>query len=116
MNDFAHSPQKLHLDQPITKPSDDKLGRAQSAQNLADYIMQLDASNGIVVGISGPWGSGKTSFVNLMRARFKETACPFIDFNPWMFSNSDPLVSLFLTQLAGELKLKDRKRFKKVIK
>lgn len=53
-------------DNPITSKSSDRLGRANVAAILADEIRSLDASQGVVAGILGPWGSGKTSLVNLV--------------------------------------------------
>lgn len=54
-------------DTPIQEPSQDRFGRAALAESLAKQIQQADASEGLVVGVLGPWGSGKTSFVNLVR-------------------------------------------------
>lgn len=57
----------LYSDQPITRPSQDLLGRASFALKLARAIDQLAvASDGFVLGIQGPWGSGKTSIIELI--------------------------------------------------
>ena len=52
-------------DNPIENPEDDAIGRISTAQNFAQYVLALDAKEGFVVGVLGPWGSGKTSFINL---------------------------------------------------
>ena len=49
-------------------------------------------AQGLVVGILGPWGSGKTSFVNLVRHYLTSERVPVRDFNPWLFSGTEHLV------------------------
>lgn len=93
-------------DEPITKVDDDTVGRAQSASAFASGLLKLDASSGLVVGVHGAWGSGKTSFVNLARPVLAGQVTAMIDFNPWMFSGSDELVSAFFTEVAAELRLR----------
>ena len=92
-------------DNPIQKPEDDVLGRTKVARSFAEQVLSLDASQGVVAGVLGPWGSGKTSFVNLARAYWKEVGIPGLDFNPWMFSGTDHLVQLFFAELSVQLKL-----------
>jgi len=92
-------------DNPITEPEQDALGRAKFAQSFADRILNLDSSDGVVVGVLGPWGAGKTSFVNLVRARLNQCGIPVLEFNPWMFSGADQLVQSFFIELSAQLKL-----------
>ena len=90
-------------DNPIRKPEDDVLGRSEVARSFAGQVLSLDASQGVVVGVLGPWASGKTSFVNLARAYWKEVGIPILDFNPWMFSGTDHLVNLFFAERSVQL-------------
>jgi predicted KAP-like P-loop ATPase len=93
-------------DTPIESATDDVLGRAGQASRFAAQVALLDASRGLVVGVLGPWGSGKTSFINLARDGFAVADMPLIDFNPWMFSGAEQLVDRFFTELGEELKLR----------
>lgn len=55
----------------------------------------------------GPWDSGKTSLVNLVRNELaKEPALSVLDFNPWMFSGTEQLVESFFRELSAQLHLK----------
>ena len=64
-------------DNPITSAKDDALGRVPTAEVLASEIRVLDASEGYVVGVLGPWGSGKTSLINLVKSELaKSPAIP----------------------------------------
>ncbi|MEV4544730.1 KAP family P-loop NTPase fold protein [Micromonospora echinaurantiaca] len=94
-------------DNPITEASQDLLDRRDVAAALADNLRYVDASMGYVVGVLGPWGSGKTSLLNLVRERLSsDPALPVLDFNPWMFSGAEQLVESFFTEVAAQLRLK----------
>lgn len=129
------SGEKPLIDAPIRSSAEDDLGRAPIAHAFARSILELDASQGLVVGVLGPWGHGKSSFINLMREEFEgipkefesseeseptsegsETrrALTVIDFNPWMFSGSDQLIHFFFTQIGAELKVKNESRLGKI--
>ncbi|HEY9664081.1 MAG TPA: P-loop NTPase fold protein, partial [Allocoleopsis sp.] len=92
-------------DNPIKREEDDSLGRTSSARVFADQVSRLDFSEGVVVGILGPWGSGKTSFINLARPEWERAEIRAVDFNPWMFSGAEQLVESFFIELAAQLKI-----------
>lgn len=102
-------------DNPIKKPEEDLLSRAGVANNLVNEIRDLDASEGFVMAVMGPWGSGKTSLINLVRLGLdQEPKIPHVDFNPWMFSGTEQLVNAFFVELATQLKIKDGKKFAQI--
>ena len=92
-------------DQPISKPEDDVLERARFARSFAKQVLEIDRGEGIVVGVLGPWGSGKTSFINLARLRWEEVGVKVLDFNPWMFSGAEQLVERFFFELSAQMRL-----------
>jgi predicted KAP-like P-loop ATPase len=105
-------PEKPPIDSPIRSTREDALLRSPVAHEFAETIRELDSSEGLVIGVLGPWGFGKSSFINLMREQFAlAPKMTVIDFNPWMFSGYRQLVDFFFTEIAAELKVKDRKRF-----
>ena len=93
-------------DNPIKNPEDDAIGRISTAQNFAQHVLALDTKEGVVVSVLGPWGSGKTSFINLARNEFEKAEVPILDFNPWMFSGAAQLVESFFIELAAQLKIR----------
>ncbi|MDE0101268.1 MAG: P-loop NTPase fold protein [Bryobacterales bacterium] len=97
----------ISIDHPIHDARDDALGRTEPANSFVRYALALDATEGAVVGVFGPWGSGKTSFINLARQEFKRRGFRVLDFNPWLFSGSEQLVERFFAELSDELKLAD---------
>jgi hypothetical protein len=93
-------------DNPIRDPADDTLGRSEVARSFAHQVLSLDASEGLVVGVLGAWGSGKTSFLNLTREYLADADLPVLDFNPWMFSGAEQLVESFFVELSAQLKVR----------
>ena len=55
-----------------------------------------------MVGVFGPWGSGKTSFLNLARKEFEQKDIPVLDFNPWLFSGTEQLVRRFFDDISSQ--------------
>lgn len=90
-------------DNPIQMETDDVLNRAKAASSFSNQILSLDASEGLVVGILGPWGSGKTSFINLTRPYLEQKGAIFLAFNPWMFSGAEQLVQRFFVEISSQL-------------
>ena len=54
-------------DKPIRSPEEDILGFNPLAKVIADSISRMEEPEGTVISINGPWGSGKSSVVNLVR-------------------------------------------------
>ena len=97
-------------DKPIANPDDDLLGMKQSAQMLADYLSTVTPP--FILGVYGPWGEGKTSFVEMMRYHLLATETPgcqpdpkvaFITLQAWPYTTSDELWRALILSIAGEL-------------
>ncbi|WP_421776949.1 P-loop NTPase fold protein [Gardnerella sp. KA00243] len=52
-------------DKPIEKVDDDLLGRSDFAKQFGKSICEYDSKDGLVIGLYGKWGSGKTSIINM---------------------------------------------------
>jgi predicted KAP-like P-loop ATPase len=98
-------PVQIPADNPIRVKEEDRLGRGRVAEALAREIRSLDASEGCVVGVLGPWGSGKTSLVNLIREELaEEPSLVVLDFNPWMFSGTEELLQSFFLEVGAQFR------------
>jgi ABC-type branched-subunit amino acid transport system ATPase component len=110
-------PSSIRGDGPIRTAKEDLLRRAKLVHTIADQIRRIDPSEGFVVGIIGPWGSGKTSLVNLVLEDLRATSgYTVVEFNPWMFSGADQLVERFFDELADQLGESPQKKLKSVAK
>lgn len=111
------SAKKPPIDNPIASSKEDVLGRADVARDFAKSIRGLDTSQGAVVGVLGPWGHGKTSFINLMKEEFDiDPEVSVVEFNPWLFSGSQQLTDVFFSEIAAELRIKDESKFAGIAK
>jgi predicted KAP-like P-loop ATPase len=93
-------------DEPIFDPSADELDYARIAERFADAVVRMTPTLSFVVSINGGWGSGKSSFANLVR-HYLETRSPderpiVVGYNPWLFHGVEQLTqAFFLTLLYG---------------
>ncbi|MHB1873929.1 MAG: P-loop NTPase fold protein [Streptosporangiaceae bacterium] len=94
-------------DQPVSSRDEDRLGRALFADRMAAMLHSVPAEHGLVVALTGPWGSGKTSVLNMVRKDLvgRGWARTVLEFNPWMFSGSEQLVRAFFEQVSAQLRL-----------
>ena len=90
----------FHGDRPIESIGEDRLGFEESARHIARALVEMSSTEGFVIGVEGEWGSGKTSFINLVCNSFPHDSMPeIIRFSPWLISFRDVL----LDELFGEL-------------
>lgn len=98
----------LRGDRPINKPDQDQFDFGPFARRIADAIAQRASTPGLVVGVHGAWGTGKTSVLNLIEHFLKQgqdgSNITIIRFNPWWFSTSaDGLLQAFFGQIIAGL-------------
>jgi len=94
-------------DQPITSKREDLLDRAGFATAVARTIRTVDANRGAVIAVMAPWGTGKTSLVNMVLETLHEAPeLTTIEFNPWLFSGTDQLLLRFFGELAIQIRLR----------
>ena len=94
-------------DTPQTNPEQDLYGYAPFAKRIAEAIHQTPCPQGIVIGINGAWGSGKTSALNFVKYYLdtlpKQDRPIVIEFNPWWFEGREQLAAQFLSQFRSKL-------------
>jgi len=91
-------------DNPIVTKDKDLLHRYPLANRIAGMISHFKDHESLVIGIEGEWGSGKTSFVNLILEDLRTTDALLITFNPWNFSDQNELIKDFFNSLIDTLK------------
>lgn len=102
----------MNSDRPIESAGEDRLGRADFAATLAEELRAIGPGPGRVVALVGPWGGGKTSVLRMIRERLEsEKPSPIVtEVNPWLFSGTEQLVELFITDLANQLSSRTDRR------
>lgn len=79
----------------ITDNSEDSLGYKIYSKLISDKINNSISKQSFAICINGKWGSGKTSFLNLLRNNLKNEENIIIDFNPWRSSNPKLIIKNF---------------------
>mgnify|MGYP000849970245 CR=1 FL=1 len=110
---------KYSVDQPIDNKKDDLLGRKTFSKYLGKAIYEHDQEAGLVIGLYGKWGTGKTSVINMAENEIKKLAKKdeneplIIKFSPWNYSNKSDLIYTFLKNLGNELGIQADEETKK---
>lgn len=95
------------VDYPITAEDEDRLGRSKKAFDLAKKIFHTDTSKAaFTLGLTAPWGAGKTSFMLAMQQYLRDNHCSeiiLIEFNPWMYRKAPNLTQIFFEELSRAL-------------
>ncbi|HEX6980615.1 MAG TPA: KAP family NTPase [Alphaproteobacteria bacterium] len=97
-------------ERPIKTLSEDKLEREAFVSRLVNALInpKTKRSTGVVVGITGPWGSGKTSLLNLLDERIQQQYenAIVVRFNPWLISGRNDLIGEFIAELVASINSK----------
>ena len=94
-------------DSPIEAEGDDRYGITPFASSLARSILGIKKPVGTTLALSGPWGSGKSSAVNLIRAELAKAradALVVTDFKCWWYRGEEALALAFLQHLNAVLR------------
>lgn len=101
---------------PIYGKQDDFLERDKFVQYTVRELLETNTSEvSFTYGINAPWGTGKTSFINLMKCYLESDYIITIDFNPWLYAAEKDLVTALFDELSNTLKQYDRSLGKKLI-
>lgn len=99
----------LATDTPIKAREQDLIGRTPFAERLADILKSAAGPESLVIGLYGPWGSGKTSVINLVEnALFRKdddgkAGVSVVRFEPWNYLTSEQLLAQFLKEVGSAL-------------
>lgn len=105
-------------DKPIVSKKEDLLGRSTFSNKLAKAIHEYNDDSGLVIGLFGKWGTGKTSVINMAEEELlrlsedNENKPLIVKFSPWNYSDQDNLISLFFHSLNNKIQNSGNKKIK----
>ncbi|MEE1253194.1 MAG: P-loop NTPase fold protein [Bacteroidales bacterium] len=75
------------------------------AETLVKKLKNTDLSKeSFAVGITGEWGSGKSTFLNTMKEKIEEAKfAEFVEFNPWLCNSPEQITQDFFATLINKL-------------
>jgi predicted KAP-like P-loop ATPase len=123
---MSAAPDRNLQDRPISSAEEDRLDRGAFVENLLRALIerQMDEdgqtvscrATGFVVGLTGPWGLGKSSVLHLVRERLeREDKVIVAYFNPWLFKGRDELILGFFGALRSAMGRDRAGRFKALV-
>ena len=98
-------------DKAIESSEQDLLGRVTFSKQLGEAIYKYDGKDGLVLGVFGKWGTGKTSILNMVVNEINylsdndDDSPIIVNFSPWNYSDKDNLISLFFRVLKNKLNM-----------
>lgn len=110
----------IEKDIPIYSKSQDILNRDNFVNSIVQLLQNNNDEESTVIGLYGPWGSGKTSIINLIQEQLNTSGCMsseisedtryvIVTFNPWLYSNMKDLIVEFFTCMTEALGQKGNK-------
>ena len=100
----------LSNDTPINSRDNDLYSYSRLAERIADCICFANAEeSSFAIGISGSWGSGKTSLINLIESELGDRKShsfntpELLRFDPWRFNSQEQLLTEFFNSVKTKL-------------
>ncbi|MCK3685984.1 P-loop NTPase fold protein [Maribellus sp. YY47] len=91
-------------DKPLANIEFEDFGRKELVNKVVGEINSFsDQESSFTIGIVGPWGSGKTSFIKILQDKVNTDQNIIIDFNPWQYPEETNLTLVFLKEIEKHL-------------
>lgn len=90
---------------PVQDIIEDSFKRNNVAKEIATLLKGTNNSKSFAIGILGEYGSGKTSFINLIKKNLDSAV--IVDFNPWTSENAPNIQKDFFDLLANHISKSD---------
>ena len=105
-------------DSPIEVKIDDRYGVIPFSESLAKSFLKIENPIGTTIALHGPWGSGKSSVVNIVREILSENNDERLivsEFKCWWYRGEEALALAFLQNLNSVLRTELQDKVKDLI-
>lgn len=103
-----------YSDNSINRKEDDRFGFYEEAELFLDKLEEHKVSyqeHALIVGLEGEWGSGKSSFINMIECAIsdcsKNSQFKLIKFSSWNYRNSNQLTVELLSTISEAVGVKE---------
>ncbi|MEA2900071.1 MAG: hypothetical protein QOJ84_5686 [Bradyrhizobium sp.] len=86
-------------DDPIGQADTDALGLAPIAASMARFLRNTETKPTVAIGVTGPWGCGKTSLMNLVKQELADRGVRTVWFNAWHNQKEENLLAALLVAI-----------------
>jgi hypothetical protein len=93
-------------DDEVIAEGEDLLGANEQASKFAETVLASGSHSGLVFGVDGPWGVGKTSFLNLAQRHWEQEAADRVivfRFEPLRYASEPDLADKFIRDLSARI-------------
>lgn len=81
------------------------VGWKEYAENLLSRLAATNTNEtSFAVALTGSWGTGKTTFLSLLKSAMNDRKFVYMEFNPWMSSSVEMIIRDFFIALNSKLK------------
>lgn len=94
--DRPNTADSIDDDSPIERPEDDKLNVMPLVRRVAALLDNPDTKPPLTIAITGPWGSGKSSFMKLLQNDLEDRGFRTTWFNAWHHQDEASLLASLL--------------------
>lgn len=106
-NPISNKEKLLLSDEAIKFPEQDLFDRGKFIEDLQKGIENIPFSDSFVFGLYGSWGEGKTSVINLLINKLKDSRDYLIvNFDPWNFKDEEAILAAFYNKIEQSLSQK----------
>lgn len=101
----------LDSDRALEEKTEDQFGFVGMAKRLAPSIVEASKGDGMVIGLEGRWGSGKTSLLNFLRTELvaaQDQGIHTITIAPWLNGDTSSMVEALLEPMTAILEAKKK--------
>jgi hypothetical protein len=89
-------------DDPIGLNDVDALGLRPIARSMARFLRNTETRPTVAIAVTGPWGSGKTSLMNLVKEEFDARDVHTVWFNAWHNQKEENLLAALLAAIRNQ--------------
>jgi Cdc6-like AAA superfamily ATPase len=86
-------------DDPIGLSDEDALGLMPIARSMARFLRNTETKPTVAIAVTGPWGSGKTSLMNLVKEELNQRDVRTAWFNAWHNQKEENLLAALLASI-----------------
>lgn len=89
-------------DLPLDWSGDDALGLKPLARSLSRFLRNVDTKPPLTIAVTGRWGSGKSSLMNLLRHDLRRRGASTVWFNAWHHRGEEHLFAALMEAIRTE--------------
>jgi hypothetical protein len=92
----------LEPDAPIEGETSDRFGFSRIARALARFFQNPETRPPFTVALTGPWGAGKSSLMNLTKEQLGRSGVRTVSFNAWHYQNEESVFASLLKNISEQ--------------